>query len=778
MKKIKKSIIALSGLAVLSAPFIAASCNTGGDKEKPTPTPDPKPTPTPDPKPTPTPDPTPDPGYSEYANNAFASRALAFEEKADDEVKVGVSFSKSGDQYKTLDTAINAFNKQAEDYKAKLETLKTKETLTEEETAEKAKIEAFLKDYKKVVLKGAGSGGYNAAAEQIQQFIQGKNTQDMYNLVFNYPTVAAVLAENGMLLNFNDEDPNLATTLDSFSDSFKLDNNLTSNIINKGTWVIPAFKSTIVTAVNSPLLSYILETMETNGATINLSKYSEIKTAGANDKSEIVKKWGEAKDSETIKGILGENYVVNDDTFDTATKLIEFAEKAQGLFKNATRNSGLHILGIDDIQGFIGTVIYSAINADPSEMFTVSKVVTKKEGFTTREADYKPAISTDSPVSRKLEQLFNLLKRAMANGSIVLQGDGVYTSTEGRNHKYALGIGSTAGYRHNYVDDKDLSKNDILVLTKDSKTTEYSKASGDFTEVWQGNDHKISIRIGNHVNAIWDSKEEIEKAKDTTYSYYIKDEENKAKFTAAISTLDKTENKETPRYIFIIPVGDKYKSEYGAKLTALTEYATQNPTKLKDAGIAVKGDKEYQIFIQQMTGDTSYNLIKATSTSTLQLNELFAFGAPSKFEESDQKHVVYLQGPSLIGIRTNEGRDKATKLFVKYLLNDAHKLASGGSYIYPDQTLATFDDSGVTNKFLKVAYTNFKKVLNDSDNYETYSEIPDTRSDRFRKALGEAWRGLYTLVANSANGSIEGDYRKIIITDKLLSNEATLFQDN
>ncbi|MFL1037832.1 hypothetical protein ACJOMK_05050, partial [Mycoplasmopsis synoviae] len=73
----------------------------------------------------------------------------------------------------------------------------------------------------------------------------------------------------------------------------------------------------------------------------------------------------------------------------------------------------------------------------------------------------------------------------------------------------------------------------------------------------------------------------------------------------------------------------------------------------------------------------------------LNENEIIALNVPGKWKNENPKNVVYVQGPSLIAIHSNEAGNNATRLFLKWLLSnkklnfdatDATKMETGIEY--------------------------------------------------------------------------------------------------
>ncbi|SYV92993.1 Uncharacterised protein, partial [Mycoplasmopsis synoviae] len=100
-----------------------------------------------------------------------------------------------------------------------------------------------------------------------------------------------------MLLNFNSLDRRLNVDLSSFSPQFTGENTRTSFVVNAGSYILPFLKSGTTLAVNAPVLSYILDKMQENGATLKMSDsdfksfYDDLKAKGAADREAVKELW-------------------------------------------------------------------------------------------------------------------------------------------------------------------------------------------------------------------------------------------------------------------------------------------------------------------------------------------------------------------------------------------------------------------------------------------------------------------------------------------------------
>ncbi|WP_429997413.1 P80 family lipoprotein, partial [Mycoplasmopsis bovis] len=76
----------------------------------------------------------------------------------------------------------------------------------------------------------------------------------------------------------------------------------------------------------------------------------------------------------------------------------------------------------------------------------------KNSGKTT--VNYKKIKDKNNKSVKALSEIYNKFKDSLIAKSLTLLAGGEYTSSYQTKPEYAFGIGSTAGYRHNYIPDK------------------------------------------------------------------------------------------------------------------------------------------------------------------------------------------------------------------------------------------------------------------------------------------------------------------------------------
>ncbi|UTW25781.1 P68 family surface lipoprotein [Mycoplasmopsis bovis] len=345
-------------------------------------------------------------------------------------ISLGVSFSSGQPQWNTMASLIKYYN------------------------------EAHKNDkhFLPVELKHLGSG-YPEGENTVITELKAKRNE-VVNLAFNYGSLASRLASSEMrdlykmdkVLNFEDNDKDISVDLKNINEQFARANSNTENLPNNGTFMIPMLKSIQVMSANAPVLQYIFKTFKDKGAKFdesfeNSTKYKEIIENGKGDEDEVKKLWGEFESSQesAVKSLT-----ISSSTFENLEELLTFANIAQKSFKNsAAKNSRLHILGVDDVSGLIQSLPYAMINADANDFFIQTGLVKNKTTV-----NYKKIKDKNNKSVKALSEIYNKFKDSLIAKSLTLLAGGEYTSSYQTKHEYAFGIGSTAGYRHNYIPDK------------------------------------------------------------------------------------------------------------------------------------------------------------------------------------------------------------------------------------------------------------------------------------------------------------------------------------
>lgn len=664
-------------------------------------------------------------------------------------ISLGVSFSSGQPQWNTMASLIKYYN------------------------------EAHKNDkhFLPVELKHLGSG-YPEGENTVITELKAKRNE-VVNLAFNYGSLASRLASSEMrdlykmdkVLNFEDNDKDISVDLKNINEKFARANSNTENLPNNGTFMIPMLKSIQVMSANAPVLQYIFKTFENKGAKFDdsfkkSSKYKEIMKNGKGDESEVEKLWGEFVDSQTdaVKKLT-----ISSSTFENLDELLTFANIAQKSFKNsATTNSRLHILGVDDVSGLIQSLPYAMINADANDFFIQTGLVKNKTTV-----NYKKIKDKNNKSVKALSEIYNKFKESLAAKSLTLLAGGEYTSSYQTKHEYAFGIGSTAGYRHNYISD-DAKK--VVFTLKDTtvsgeKDTEFKNVINKKTK--KGIDQLFVISKG-HANKVYKSTVDTDKLDDKEkgslkYSYKSLDSATDSKMDEILKKITNTDKEAIDNKQWLLFLREDNQSDIKTvKEKGAEEVGTVIETK-------ISGASKYKIFF--LNDESLLERKELSSTGTLQENELIVFAVPDKWNKSNEKRVIYSQGPSLIGVSRGAKPDRAAKNFAKFLtsldkiditlskydkdmkktkdskdkpykqVTPAQFISDAASYVFPVKGFENTDTSKIKNKYIVHTYKELKEAVTNK-NVVIYEEPAGFHSSSFRESLGSAFKSAYLKAKN------------------------------
>lgn len=626
------------------------------------------------------------------------------------------------------------------------------------------------KHFLPVDIKHLGSGyaeGENSIIKDLEA-----DKKEIVNLTFNYNSLAAKLASKKItdkykrekLLNFEDNDKDINVNLDNISEQFTTANKTTENLPKNGSFIIPIFKSITVMSANAPVLQYIFKTFEEKGAKFdesfkNSDRYKQIMENGKGDENEVKKLWSDFVEDQatTVKGLT-----IKQSTFENFRELLTFADIAQKSFKNsAAQNSRLHILGVDDVSSVVQTLPYSLINKT-SDFFI--KTGSKNRKTTVSYASFK---NSNNPGVQNLSKVYDKFKSSLQTKSLTLLAGGEYTSAYQTKHEYAFGIGSTAGYRHNFLSDD--SKKTIFTVKytgfKGEKDLEFKNTAKSKDGV------DLLVLSGEHTNYIFKSgtdKNKLtgEKQKALKHSYKSVDASTDAKIDVVLKDITSNDsNNAKNQWLLFIKKDNKQDIE--SVKNKGTEIGTVIETKSKDPA-------KYKVFF--FKDESQLEKKELSSTGTLQENELIAFPVPGKWDETSKRKVVYAQGPSLIGVSWGAKPDRAAKNFVKFLtsldkiditfgnynkdrqltkeikkytgVTPAFFISDAASYVFPVKGFENTDTSKYANKYIVHTYNELKETVKNKD-VVIYEEPAGFYSSSFRENLGSAFRSAYQKAKNN-----------------------------
>ncbi|MGN3972597.1 P68 family surface lipoprotein [Mycoplasmopsis bovis] len=632
------------------------------------------------------------------------------------------------------------------------------------------------KHFLPVELKHLGSG-YPEGENTVITELKAKRNE-VVNLAFNYGSLASRLASSEMrdlykmdkVLNFEDNDKDISVDLKNINEKFARANSNTENLPNNGTFMIPMLKSIQVMSANAPVLQYIFKTFENKGAKFDDSfkksaRYQDIMTNGKGDESEVQKLWGEFESSQqdAVKKLT-----ISSSTFENLEELLNFANIAQKSFKNsAAKNSRLHILGVDDVSGLIQSLPYAMINADANDFFIQTGLVKNKTTV-----NYKKIKDKNNKSVKALSEIYNKFKESLATKSLTLLAGGEYTSSYQTKHEYAFGIGSTAGYRHNFISDK--TKKVIFTLKGTDVSGEKDKEFKNVIKKTEKGVDQLFVTFKENANKVYKSTVDTDKLDDEEkdslrYSYKSLDSATDSKMDEILKKITNTDPEASDNKQWLLFLREDNQSDIKTvKEKGAQEVGTVIETK-------ISGASKYKIFF---LNDESLLVRKELSSKgTLQEKELIVFAVPGKWNKSNEKRVIYSQGPSLIGVSRGAKPDRAAKNFAKFLtslekiditlskydkdmkktkdsrdkpykqVTPAQFISDAASYVFPVKGFEKTDTSKIKNKYIVHTYNELKEAVTNK-NVVIYQEPAGFHSSSFRESLGSAFKSAYLKAKN------------------------------
>ncbi|TQC54464.1 hypothetical protein E1I74_03205, partial [Mycoplasmopsis cynos] len=187
--------------------------------------------------------------YQRLKTSLDFSRGFTQDESS--EILLATTFGDSGRQKKAIDKLIREYNLLVDE----MLKIKKNNSLSDDQKDAMYKQLGISSKAKKVKNKPLGSG-YPVGAEKVSLGLRSKDKK-LFNLIINYPTVAAKLADANMLLSFNSLDAENDVDISLFDNNFTKVNGQIEKSKQIGTFVLPIFKSTNVLAINKPVLGYI-----------------------------------------------------------------------------------------------------------------------------------------------------------------------------------------------------------------------------------------------------------------------------------------------------------------------------------------------------------------------------------------------------------------------------------------------------------------------------------------------------------------------------------------
>lgn len=699
---------------------------------------------------------------------------LKFDQVNDKKIKIATNFERTGAQAIALEEILRVYN----------ETQKNE------------------KDFLPVSLDYT-SNTYSDSAKKLENQLRSKDAANLQNLIIGYPSVLASVAEYGMELFLADNgynSDNYSVKKQDWEEDFIAINDRIGGLKKGGIYGLPMYKSTLVTALNAPVLSYIFETMVSYGAIIkpeDKSWYDSIVDAGKEDREHIKTIYGTPVESEKTTYQEGK-VVISKDIFNTSLEMLRFAKNAQRLFTNTRDNpvGGLHIMGIDDISSFLSINVFS-MTAKEKNDFKNHFMKLKNDGY----VDYSGYADKESPEYKSLSEIAKELIDVAKEGALYVANPPTYTSLVIRRHQLAFAIGSSAGYSYNFFEDS--SRADTVFIKKNLKETDVNidiSISSVVAEV---------VKDGRNDNANFLTEIKQGSTKSNVYKFgknpkdvkfrdiVLEDEDTSKKVEEFIKTAVSQDNTKKPLLIAnskdIDGFFDDAKGKNILNAAGIVRLGTTSRKKgiygVKDANLINTGKFENKSYLEFRV---------FSNAETLQQKELFGINAPRKWKQENKINGVYVQGPLMIGIHANEVENKATRKFIKWLSSSTSveafkyrtmdrkmqyknnegkftdnikeaKKETPFSYIFQETSYlvpykGVFNDLPVaSNPFLQNAINEFKKSVENKDNTWSLVDEPiDSLSNSFKNSFISAWRTPFLQISEGNRSSVKGSYEEDI----------------
>lgn len=642
---------------------------------------------------------------------------------AGDKVIVGVTFSRGREQWNALEQIIENYNNEKKNDK----------------------------DYKVVELFNLGSG-YDAGHNKIVQNLTDKSAETP-SITFNYGATISKIVEYGRQFDFSDQETygDYSIKRDIFEDRFTKFNDEIQGVKTGGNYSLPIFKSSIGFGVNGPIFKYVFKTIKDAGLKLDQKIIDTFKVDKNDWQSDIdnriKKEFGDAKPKEEIKKLFGSQTEFKfDDIFEVFTEYIKFITNAIQMFNRPEKGNNIRkelsevetgLLGIDDPSGSLNTVLFSWAEGKNEKM--PMRVTTNSDGQVTVGFDSISDVKDET--TKKEEEIFNLLKNAIKAGAVKIYGGGAYSSQDETKHLLGSNLGSTAGYKHNFVDDPK----PYISFKIESSTVRYNVLSVP---------KEGKVKNGDYTNSIVKSTDNAGK-----YDYKSTD----AKYDANITKLTKDS------HAFFVRTDDDNKP----KVLDLIQKDTSN--NFEYLGEFEQNKIKYDLYkITKFENNKSYSEDKIktdtpTSDDYLGKSELVSLIPFKKYDLNSKVKTAFIQGPNLYGIRKNKNLDLGAAKFVKYLSsNDVHKFVEkdnkgnikkgkDGKPITREETnfehisrvasyLVPF--KGFAEKIKKSE--DWKKILNDNAYLKIAFDVFTTEDIKIYEEPASVWSNAYRERFNSA----------------------------
>ncbi|QJB71515.1 P68 family surface lipoprotein [Mycoplasma sp. 1654_15] len=566
--------------------------------------------------------------------------------------------------------------------------------------------------FDRIELNGQFAPTYAQQGEALEKQLKVKNTNQLINLIFGYPTLAAVASQYNMSLNYSDF-PELNQAIETtFPKNFLQESKEIAGLDPSKYWILPTLKSSRSLLINGPLFNYIVEEATKTGtrkATVKEEDKSWFENLDKEktDSKYIKKVWGDYVPILVENGGL-DGYVFSKNALDNYEDFFDLISRIRKSFptkfteeENKNKNQKF-ILGLDDIGNSMYSIAFANADADFKKfLFSLEKNNSPKNDSDTV---IKYATFLDEKNSPRYQtglKTFNQIDKLLKDGSLYFYGlvNGNPPSNLFLNdHHMLFAITTTSNYKQRFATPKE--KINILEFKPNPKDPEKLKSELKnsvnvssvpvfvaFSPTDEETKQNILFKFTSTDNqleipeASWWTQSETQQVnyslnfksftvKKTTDNKLLVEEwdanstqakthelQENSDFLNLINSLNSKENEET-KGVWSAYFFNKNQDFKGGKLDDFTVFDNLHLSSSTNDKLA------------WITATKNVKHERVDKDKSLNENEIHFLIEPNKKDKNSAKKLVTFQGPGLIGIHSNNEEDLATANFLKWFITE------------------------------------------------------------------------------------------------------------
>ncbi|CAT04691.1 Uncharacterized lipoprotein MPN_097 precursor [Mesomycoplasma conjunctivae] len=648
-----------------------------------------------------------------------------FEAVEDHELKIQVTFAEHEDRYKALKQVVDIWNELPE---------------VKNDSNNKylpIKLDRYL-------------GNYTEMQSDLAKLLVTKDRNKLPNLIFNYPTTAALAFSYDMGLRF-DDNPELKEAIQqTYPSNFLELNSQITGVDPNGIYTIPVVKSTRTIVASGPVINYIIEQATANGATIKAEDKAFFDTnfkKSDTDAEQIKKLWGKITKIPQDQGGF-EGYEFTSDIFKYNYKLFDFALRVKKSFSKISsrggKDSAQFVMGVDDS----ANLFYLSNFAKAGGKFDDFLFGLKKDGS---QIDYSTLFKDkNSSRYKNAKDVFEHIKPLIETDTLFYSGrigGDLNSNTLLNNHQLAFAIQTSSNYPKRFVANDKITTS--LEISVDNTTSPIIANSKDqvykLSKASQTNSTNILVNLDSvlvtnkQIQIITTKKPEG----DNSENIYLDPQDEKDSKT--IENIKKF-------------IENKQDGNLGYLVTGKAISRTFKKVKDKSVIVSASGGSDSKDLY--LIDSSKASITTRGGSETLNENEVVFLPEPIKNDPSEPKSTITYQGPDLIGIHANAEEDEAVKVFSKWLItasqtfnykeNDQEKSFTGtpseyiafrGFYLAPTIKNFQSDPSDKTkfpqNPLYKQLFTSFQNAYKNKEDFAIYFDPIDNNSGVFRTKISD-----------------------------------------